>query len=79
MTKKEPQKPAHERFLDSCAKVGEHFPEFLMIVKTDEGFMDWRSSDKTWAMGAAERYLNLSHTEDETNLWRKKLDENESR
>jgi hypothetical protein len=52
------------------AKSGEHFQEYIVIVKTPNGTLDWRSSDKSWAMGAAERYLNLGHAEDEMNLHR---------
>lgn len=58
----------HDKFLDMVARGGEHFSEYLMIVKTSAGSLDWRSSDKTWAMGAAERYLNLGLSEDDINL-----------
>lgn len=57
-----------KNFLDMVAKTGEHFPEYIVIVKTHNGNLDWRSSDKTWAMGAAERYLNICHEEDGINL-----------
>lgn len=62
--------PGYKRFLDMVAKSGEHFEDYLLIVKTNNGTLDWRSSDKTWAMGAAERYLNLGHAEDDINLHR---------
>lgn len=62
--------PGYKRFLDMVAKSGEHFQEYIVIVKTPNGTLDWRSSDKSWAMGAAERYLNLGHAEDEMNLHR---------
>lgn len=62
--------PSYSRFLDMVAKSGEHFEDYLLIVKTNNGTLDWRSSDKTWAMGAAERYLNLGHAEDDVNLRR---------
>lgn len=62
--------PNYRHFLDMVAKSGEHFQEYVVIVKTPNGTIDWRSSDKTWAMGAAERYLNLCHAEDDINLQR---------
>lgn len=62
--------PNFSRFLDMVAKSGEHFDDYLLIVKTNNGTLDWRSSDKSWAMGAAERYLNLCHAEDQINLQR---------
>lgn len=62
--------PLYNDFLDMVAKSGEHFEDYLLIVKTNNGTLDWRSSDKTWAMGAAERYINLGHAEDDINLHR---------
>jgi hypothetical protein len=52
------------------AKSGEHFGDYLLIVKTNNGILDWRSSDKTWALGAAQRFINLGHAEDEVNMRR---------
>lgn len=62
--------PEYKLFLDMIAKTGEHFEEYLVIVKAKDEMIDWRSSDKTWAMGAAERYLNIGHAEDEVNIQR---------
>lgn len=62
--------PDHQKFLDFVAKSGEHFQEYVVIVKAPGGTIDWRSSDKTWAMGAASRYLELCHGEDNINLHR---------
>lgn len=62
--------PIYARFLDMVAKSGEHFQEYVVIVKTPNGSLDWRSSDKTWAMGATARYLELAHGEDHINLRR---------
>lgn len=59
------KKESHEKFLDDVSRVGEHFEEFLLIVKPSRGNIDWRSSDRTWAVGAAERYLNVCHAEDD--------------
>ena len=66
----QPTPPQYNRFLDMVAKSGEHFQEYLVIVKTPTGNIDWRSSDKTWAMGATSRYLELCHGEDHLNLRR---------
>ena len=60
----------YSRFLDMVSKTGEHFEEYIVIVKAPNGTLDWRSSDKSWAMGATERYLNLCHAEDEINMHR---------
>jgi hypothetical protein len=62
--------PNYARFLDMVAKSGEHFGDYLLIVKTNNGILDWRSSDKTWALGAAQRFINLGHAEDEVNMRR---------
>ena len=40
-----------------CSLVGEQFSDFLLIVRPDSKGLSWRSSDSTWALGAATRYI----------------------
>ena len=40
---------------DICAKLGERFPEFLIVVKPEPGKIFFRFSEVTWAMGAVDR------------------------
>ena len=70
-----------DRFEDFGARCSEHFREFLLLVKTKDGRMFWKSSDKTWAMGAATRYLNCSDEtdrEDEREMHRSDNNEGET-
>lgn len=62
---KKGQASIYEKFLDTVAQSGEHFSEYMVLVKTPSGTLDWRASDKTWAMGAARRYLSICKVEDE--------------
>lgn len=47
-----------------CAKVSEMFPEYLVIVRGADGNLCWKRSDKTWATGAAQRFLWASDESD---------------
>ena len=47
-----------EKFKTDVARFSGNYNEFLVIVKAKNGNLQWKSSDKTWAMGAAARYLN---------------------
>lgn len=49
-------KRTEDRIEALCARLGEHFPDYLVIVRTGSRGLSWRSSEATWAMGAAERY-----------------------
>ena len=40
-----------------CSRVGERYRDFVLIVRDDPRGTIWRSSDSTWAIGAAERYI----------------------
>ena len=47
-----------EQRIDSLrAKIGEHFGDYLLIVRIGSRGLSWRSSDPTWASGAAGRYI----------------------
>lgn len=44
-----------EKLRDCAAKVGEFFPDFLLLVRVNDGYA-WKVSDETWGIGAAERF-----------------------
>lgn len=51
-------------FESLISKTGEHFKEYILIAKGSNGNMLWRSSDRTWSMGACHRYLITADQED---------------
>ena len=61
-----------ETLLDDVAhRLGEHVADYLIVVRPSPRGISWRSSDCTWGMGAAERYVqavrvgdNLDQAED---------------
>lgn len=56
--------PNLNRFKDSIAKIGEHYSEFLVIVKAEDGVLIYRHTDKTWGIGAASRYMGIMMEEE---------------
>lgn len=46
---------AEERFRELSAKAGEHFDDYLLVVRSGKSMM-WKSSDGCWALGAAVRF-----------------------
>ena len=44
-----------DQIRDICARLGERFPEYLIVVKTNQGKIAFKFSDVTWAMGACQR------------------------
>lgn len=48
---------AAEKFLNDCAKFSGGYEEFVVIVKTSDNHFRWKCTDKTWAIGAAKRFL----------------------
>ena len=53
-----------KQFDSMVSNLGEHFKEYVLIAKGSNGNMLWRSSDRTWAMGACQRYLITADQED---------------
>jgi hypothetical protein len=51
----EPKDPEMEKLRNVSAKIGEHFADFLLVVRINDGFM-FKHSDKVWGLGAAEIY-----------------------
>lgn len=52
--------PEMKRFDAEITRIGERYEQYLLIVRTEGGQMMWKSRDKTWAVGAATRYLNCT-------------------
>lgn len=46
------------------AMCGEHFSDYLIIVRPDSKGLAWRSSNTTWGIGAASRYIHGVATAD---------------
>lgn len=44
-----------EEIRNIAAKIGERFPDYVILLRTQDG-LSWKYSDQTWAMGAAERF-----------------------
>lgn len=57
-----------------CARLGEHYDEYLIVVKSKDGKIAFRPSDCTWAMGAAMRFLDYMASAQEV----KNADEDDS-
>lgn len=47
-----------ERFKMDIAKFSAHYEQFFVVVKTPGKQLMWKSSDTTWAVGAAQRYIS---------------------
>ena len=54
----------YERIRDLAAQVGEHFSDFILVVRIKDG-LNWRMSDRTFAIGACKRLMTRLQTEDE--------------
>ena len=50
-------KESMDAFKSLCARIGERYHDYLLIVRDDPRGTTWHSSDSTWAIGAAERYM----------------------
>lgn len=46
-----------DQFKTDIAKFSGNYKEFLVIVRSSDGHLLWRSTDDIWAVGAANRYL----------------------
>lgn len=46
-----------EKMDDICAQAGEHFGDYLVIVRTKKKF-GFRTSDLCWGIGGARRFLD---------------------
>lgn len=40
------------------ARLSERYDEVLIVVRTPHGKLLWKSTDKTWSLGAMMRYMN---------------------
>ena len=47
-----------ETFKNDVATFSGNYLEFLVIVKRKDGNLSWKSSDTTWGVGGAKRYLD---------------------
>ena len=45
-------------FDDIAAKIGEHFSDYVLIVRTKDGGVQWRGSNATWTIGAMRGRIN---------------------
>lgn len=52
--KKKKGDPAEERFRDFASLVGEHFSDYLIVGRIQDG-LRWKYSDKTFATGVCRR------------------------
>lgn len=54
-------------FRDTAAKLSEHFSDYLIIVRKPDG-LEWRMSDRTFALGASQRLQLRLSTEDQMSV-----------
>lgn len=47
-----------EYFWDLVAKLGEHYQDFVIMARDRKNRLLWKTSDKSWALGAMTRYMN---------------------
>lgn len=50
-----------DKIRDICSRLGEQFPEYLIVVKTQQGKIAFKFSDVTWTMGACDRVQAFLH------------------
>ena len=41
-----------------CSNLGEHFKDYVVLVRGDDGMVSWRASDHSWAESATRQYFN---------------------
>jgi len=58
MTEDEIKDKEIDRFKMDLARFSGGYTSFMVIVRTPSGRLLWKSTDKTWAIGACHRYLN---------------------
>lgn len=58
---------AMSKMRDAAAVLGEHFSDFILVVRVKDG-LNWRMSDRTFALGACKRLMKRLDTEDELSL-----------
>jgi hypothetical protein len=66
-TKETRDEVAERRLKDLSARVGEHFGEYLLAVRSD-GILKWRFSDRTFAHGAVGRIQDRLREQDSMEL-----------
>lgn len=64
----------NNKMRDMAAKVGEHFSDYLIIVRVKDG-LNWRMSDRTFALGALNRLSVRLSEEDRLSLQQRPLEE----
>ena len=50
------EKDEAKKFKMDVAKFSGNYREFVIIAKTGDGRLFWKATDKTWALGAIQRY-----------------------
>ena len=67
VTRRPAEKPEEreDRMLNTLkALAGEHFSDYVIITRSNEGGMVWKSSNGTWAKGACERLAERIRDDD---------------
>jgi hypothetical protein len=57
-----------ESFKTICSGLAEHSADYLVVMRTPQGELIWKSSDKSWAVGVCERYITYTHEQDRLDL-----------
>lgn len=58
-----------EKFKNDVAYLGEHYPDYVIIVKARDTRVFWKSSDRIWSSGAMMRYQRfIDETDREEDL-----------
>lgn len=49
-----------QRFKNDIAVFSGHYTDFVVIAKTPSGRLHWKSTDKTWGLGACRRFITVT-------------------
>lgn len=53
----------YEKMRDIAAELSEHFTDYMIVVRVKNG-LEWRYSDRTFALGICQRLANTLIAED---------------
>lgn len=49
-----------KEFLNCTSRLQEHFKDYLLIVRRNDGSLRWKHSDAIWAMGSTQAFEDVT-------------------
>lgn len=49
-----------EKFRNDVSVFSKEYSDYFIAVKRKDGSLSWKTSDTTWAIGVANRYLSMT-------------------